>query len=316
MKLGVFGLGRTGRFRLEQLRLYDEVEAVIGCDPEPEARERSRELVGVTTGNHDDVWSVPGLDAVLIASPVDRQFALMRAALERGLNVAIESPLAIPTNWEALSAADRVLVLDYPGDDDELTLAQNLVHSDRLGDVRTVRYITRELRLPDDRRAASTSSAETGRGVLGRFAPAFFARLHMLIAAPDNVYGRVFRDAAGNETGFAAHFADRSGRTANIEVRMDSLIGERSGWVIEGDLATLFRKRLYSRLPDGEILEQPAGSDSDDEAHSADRWWRRLDDRESCRRSMQAAIWAASAVAAVRESDRTGAAVRITGRAD
>lgn len=315
MKLGVFGLGQMGRFRLEQLRLYDEVAAVIGCDPEPEARERSRELVGVTTGNLDEVWSVPGLDAVLIASPVDRQFALMRAALERGLNVAIESPLAIPTNWEALSAADRVLVLDYPGDDDELALAQSLVGSNQLGDVRTVRYVTRELRLPDEREAASTSSTETGQGMLGRFAPALFARLHTLIAVPDSVFGRVLRDAAGHETGFTAHFADRSGRTANIEVRMDSLIGERSGWVVEGDLATLFRKRLYSRLPDGEILDQPARSDSDN-AHSADRWWRRLADREACRRSMTAAVWAASAVAAVRESDRTGAPAAITARAD
>lgn len=316
MNLGVFGLGRMGRFRLEQLRLYDEVAAVIGCDPEPKLREQSRELVSRTTPVPEDVWTVPGLDAVLFASPVDRQFELIRAALERGLNVAIESPLAFPPNWEALSSADRVLVLDSPRDDDELALAQSLVGSNRLGDVRTVRYVSRELRLPDEREAASTGSTESGRGVLERFAPALFARLHTLIAVPDSVFGRVFRDAAGNETGFAAHFADRSGRTANIEVRMDSLIGERSGWVIEGDLATLFRKRLYSRLPDGEILDQPARSDSDDDAHSSDRWWRRLADREACRRSMAAAVWAASAMAAVRESDRTGAAVAITGRAD
>lgn len=83
MKLGVIGLGRMGRFRLEQLRLYDEVAAIIGCDPDPRARDQSREMVGCTTAVLHDVWTVPGLDAVLIASSVDSLSELIRAALQR-----------------------------------------------------------------------------------------------------------------------------------------------------------------------------------------------------------------------------------------
>lgn len=316
MKLGVIGLGRMGRFRLEQLRLFDEAEAVIGCDPDAAARMKSRELVARTTSVIDDVWSAPGLNAVLIASPPDSQISLIRAATERGLRVAIEMPLAISTDLQELSAADRVLVLHDPESDTELTLAQHLVDSMSLGNVRNVRYVSRELRLPEPHELAPNGSVGTDRGVLERFAPSLFARLFTLIATPESVFGRVFRDASGHETGFAAFFADRAGRTASIEFRIDSLIGERSGWVIEGTLTTLSRKRLYSRMPDGEILDQPAGLDSDHDAHSADRWWRRLNDRESCRRSMMSAVWAASAVAAVRESDRTGAAVTIAGLAD
>lgn len=316
MKLGVIGLGRMGRFRLEQLRLFDEAEAVIGCDPDAAARERSRELVGRTTSVIDDVWSTPGLDAVLIASPPDSQISLIRAATERGLRVAVEMPLAISADLQELSASDHVLVLHDPESDTELTLARHLVDSMSLGDVRNVRYVSREIRLLETHGLTPNGSVRTDRGVLERFAPSLFARLVSLIVTPESVFGRVFRDISGIETGFAAFFADRSGRTASIEFRIDSLIGERSGWVIEGSLATLSRKRLYSRLPDGEILDQPAGLNSDHEAHSTDHWWRRLDDRESCRRSMMSAIWAASAVAAVRKSDRTGAAVTIAGRAD
>lgn len=316
MKLGVIGLGRMGRFRLEQLRLFDEAEAVIGCDPDAAARERSRELVSRTTSVIDDVWSAPGLDAVLIASSPDSQISLIRAATERGLRVAVEMPLAISADLQELSTAEHVLVLHDPESDTDWALAQHLVDSMSLGDVRNVRYVSRELRLPESHGVSLNRSVRMEHGILERFAPSLFARLFRLIATPESVFGRVFRDASGIETGFAAFFADRAGRTASLELRIDSLIGERSGWVIEGTLTTLSRKRLYSRLPDGEILDQPAGLDSDHDAHSADLWWRRLNDRESCRRSMMSAIWAATAVVAVRESDRTGTAVTIAGRAD
>lgn len=89
--------------------------------------------------------------------------------------MAVEAPLAISTDLEAFSTANRVLVLDHTGDDRELPLAQKLVGSNRLGDVRAVRFVTRELGLPVERETASTRPAEPDRGVLQRFAPALFA---------------------------------------------------------------------------------------------------------------------------------------------
>lgn len=313
MKLGVIGLGRMGRFRLEQLRLCDDVAAVIGCDPRPTARELSRELVDRTTAELEDVWSTPGLDAVLVAAPHARHIEIIRNVLERGLGVAVELPLAAATtDLAGLTPDDRVLVLDSTGDDVELLLARELVDFGRLGDVRSVRYVTREFRLPDRPEQVSTDS-DDAEDLLEVFAEPIFTRLHNLIAPPESVFGRLFRDVAGRATGFVALFSDRAGRTVHIEVRTDSLVGERSGWILEGAVATFCRKRVYSRMSDGEIIDQPVRGDSEVEIYPGDRWWRRLHDREACRRSFRAATWAVAAVAAVRESDRTGSTVTIPG---
>lgn len=312
MKLGVIGLGRMGRFRLEQLRLCDGVAAVIGCDPDPQRRELSQELVDRTTADLNEVWSTPGLDAVLITALPGRPFGLVREALGRGLGVAVELPLAAaPTDLASLSPDDHMLVLDRFGVDEELLLARELVASGRLGDVRSVRFVTREFRLPDRPEPISMES-DAAADLLETFGEPIFTRLHGLIAPPEHAIGRLLRDAAGRVTGFFALLSDQAGRTAQIEVRTNSLVGERSGWTIEGSDATLCRSRLYSQMPDGEIVDQPLRVDGDREGWCGNRWWQQLHDREACRRSIQAAAWAVAAVAAVRESDQTGATTPIS----
>lgn len=311
MKLGVIGLGLQSRFRLEQVRLFDEIAAVIGFDPDPHFRTLSRELVRQTTARLDEVWSVPGLDAVLIGIAGSAGAAAVATAFQHGLRVILASPALLPAGmWPLTTAADGVLVLDGADEDLEHQFARGVLESGRLGTVRSVRYVTRGLRLPGHEQFPDAETAAF-QDVLGRFAPALFARLMTLIGPLDRVMGQLVHDAAGTATGFVVCFSDAAGRTAQVDVQWDSLAGERTGWIVEGSLATLARKRFYSRMPDGEVVDQPAGPGAEEDLVGNQRWWHKLADREACRSSLTAAAWAVSAVAAVRESDRTGIRVSL-----
>ncbi len=118
-RLGFLGVGWIGRDRLEAVRAAGLAEAVAIADPDPSARAAVRERVPklATCGSLDELLE-HDLDGVVIATPSAQHAEQTIRALERGLAVFCQKPLA-PTAAstrkivETARAADRLLGVDF-----------------------------------------------------------------------------------------------------------------------------------------------------------------------------------------------------------
>jgi predicted dehydrogenase len=113
LRVGLAGLGSMGRNHLRVLRARPGCRLVAVADPVPE-------VLAAATSNDDGPdaqgFSEPlamiaeaDLDAVVLAAPTTSHLALALAAIERGLAVLIEKPLAasVDEGLEILAAARR-----------------------------------------------------------------------------------------------------------------------------------------------------------------------------------------------------------------
>jgi predicted dehydrogenase len=99
VRLGIIGVGNRGREHMRTIKSGDFACDVVGiCDVVPEHAGKALELgVGkpeVYT-NYRDLLAVSGLDAVVVATPNFLHKEMVVAALERGLDVLCEKPMAL-----------------------------------------------------------------------------------------------------------------------------------------------------------------------------------------------------------------------------
>jgi myo-inositol 2-dehydrogenase / D-chiro-inositol 1-dehydrogenase len=99
VRLALVGLGRMGRVHAEVLAAVDEVDVVAIADVVPAAVEATRPLMpgAVAYTDIDAALDHPGLDGVVIVTPTVHHPANVSAALDRGLHVLCEKPLALDT---------------------------------------------------------------------------------------------------------------------------------------------------------------------------------------------------------------------------
>lgn len=134
IRVGLIGYGVAGRYFHAPL-----IEAVPGLDLVAIAT--SREVVGgAQRVDIDDLWGL-GLDLVVVATPNATHVPLTTAALDAGVNVVVDKPLAVSSSEaraliERAEAAGRLLTVfqNRRWDGDYLTLT-DLVGSGALGRV-------------------------------------------------------------------------------------------------------------------------------------------------------------------------------------
>jgi predicted dehydrogenase len=102
LRIGLAGLGSMGRNHLRVIASRPNVRLAAVADPVPDA------LAAATSGTGAEGFAEPlamianaQLDALVIAAPTTVHLPLARAAIERGIAVLVEKPLA-PTVDEAL----------------------------------------------------------------------------------------------------------------------------------------------------------------------------------------------------------------------
>jgi len=141
LRIGQAGLGEWGR---NLARNFDDLSDLAWiCDPADGKREEfeARHPQARWAATFDEMLADPGLDAVVIATPVPTHYELAKLALEAGKHVFVEKPPAM-TGFEidelvALAEEhDRVLMpghllLYHPG----VQKLKELVDSGALGDV-------------------------------------------------------------------------------------------------------------------------------------------------------------------------------------
>jgi len=95
LRLGLAGLGSMGRNHLRVISNHSETALAAIADPDPAALEAAVAQTGAK-GFDDPLAMIAGaeIDGVVIAAPTTFHVALALAAIERGLSVLVEKPLA------------------------------------------------------------------------------------------------------------------------------------------------------------------------------------------------------------------------------
>jgi predicted dehydrogenase len=143
LNVAVVGLGYWGPNLARNFASQPEAELRWLCDGRPEMLERlAAGYPGVrTTSELDDLLADPGLDAVVLATPVPTHAPLAVRVLEAGKHCFVEKPLAqsvadAQQAVEAARASGKVLMVDHlleyhPG----LSKLKEIADSGELGDI-------------------------------------------------------------------------------------------------------------------------------------------------------------------------------------
>lgn len=107
LRAGVAGLGHLGTLHARAWQRIEGVELAGGYDPDPEARARAEEALGIRV--HDSLAALlAGLDVLSIAAPTPAHHDTAKAALSRGIATLVEKPMAAtPAEGEGILSLAR-----------------------------------------------------------------------------------------------------------------------------------------------------------------------------------------------------------------
>ena len=118
--IGVIGYGYWGPNLVRNFAECQGAAVRMVCDLRPAQLEKvQRRYPGVrVTTNPADVWNDPEVDAVVVATPVDKHFELAMASLRAGKHVLVEKPITSTSEQasrliEEAAARRLVLMVDH-----------------------------------------------------------------------------------------------------------------------------------------------------------------------------------------------------------
>ncbi|MFJ3335077.1 Gfo/Idh/MocA family oxidoreductase [Streptomyces sp. NPDC086766] len=94
MRIGILGLGRIGAFHAETLSGLDAVESLVVADPLAGAAKAAAERFGAEVADSPEAVLAAGVDGIVVAAATDAHPALIVAAVEAGVPVFCEKPVA------------------------------------------------------------------------------------------------------------------------------------------------------------------------------------------------------------------------------
>ncbi|MFD9112244.1 Gfo/Idh/MocA family protein [Streptomyces bottropensis] len=94
MRIGILGLGRIGAFHAGTLAGLDVVEQLVVSDPLAAAATSAAEKYGATVADSPEAVFASGIDGVVVTAATDAHPGLILAAVEAGIPVFCEKPVA------------------------------------------------------------------------------------------------------------------------------------------------------------------------------------------------------------------------------
>lgn len=121
LKLGILGAGRWGSHLIRNFGAAARAEVIAIADPQADCLQRSQGLLAeqpLLLGDWRSLLATPGLEALVVATPAQSHYAVIEAALQRGLHVLAEKPLCLSSaECDALcrlaQQQQRQLVVDH-----------------------------------------------------------------------------------------------------------------------------------------------------------------------------------------------------------
>ena len=148
MRLGLIGLGRIGAFHAQTLTDLPVVDSLVVTDAVPALTAELAARLGAEPADTPAALLAAGVDGVVVAAATDAHPTLILAAVEAGLPVFCEKPVA-RTMAEGLEVRPRVEAAGVPVHigyqrrfDAAFQAARSAVASGELGWLHTVRAIT------------------------------------------------------------------------------------------------------------------------------------------------------------------------------
>ena len=148
MRLGLIGLGRIGAFHARTLSELAVVDSLVVTDAVPETTARVAAEVGAEVADSPAKLLAAGVDGVLIAAATNAHPELLLAAVDAGLPVFCEKPIAGDINdavelTRRIAGRDERVQIGYPRRFDAgYAAARAAVASGELGWLHTVRATT------------------------------------------------------------------------------------------------------------------------------------------------------------------------------
>lgn len=147
MRLGLIGLGRIGAFHARTLTELDAVDSLVVTDAVPAVTASVAEATGAEPAESPEKL-LAGVDGVLIAAATNAHPALLAAAVDAGLPVFCEKPIAgniaeAQALAERIAGRDERVQIGYPRRFDAgYAAARAAVASGELGWLHTIRATT------------------------------------------------------------------------------------------------------------------------------------------------------------------------------
>lgn len=96
VRVGILGCGGIARYHANHLAKMDDVEIVATCDIIPERAQELAQRFGATPYTcHRNMYEKEKLDAVFICIPPDQHTDTETLAVERGIHIFVEKPMAL-----------------------------------------------------------------------------------------------------------------------------------------------------------------------------------------------------------------------------
>ncbi|GGQ41214.1 Gfo/Idh/MocA family oxidoreductase [Streptomyces mutabilis] len=148
MRIGILGLGRIGVFHAETLASLDAVDSLVVADPFANAARSAAERFGAEIADSPEAVLAAGVDGVVVAAATDAHPSLILAAVEAGVPVFCEKPVA-RTMAEGVEVLKAIAGSDVPVQigfnrrfDAAFVAARAAVRRGELGKLHTVRSTT------------------------------------------------------------------------------------------------------------------------------------------------------------------------------
>ncbi|MPY34312.1 dehydrogenase [Streptomyces adustus] len=148
MRIGILGLGRIGAFHAETLSALDAVQSLVVADPFAQAAKAAGERFGAEVADSPEELLAAGVDGVVVAAATDAHPALILAAVDAGVPVFCEKPVA-RTMREGVEVMKAVRGRGVPVQigfnrrfDAGFVAARAAVRSGELGRLHTIRSTT------------------------------------------------------------------------------------------------------------------------------------------------------------------------------
>ncbi|MER5769534.1 Gfo/Idh/MocA family oxidoreductase [Streptomyces sp. NPDC001985] len=239
-RIGIIGLGVISKFYVSAFDSLPGLELAAVCDLRPDALAEFEGRVPCYT-DHRALLAGAELDAVVVNVPNDVHAEVCGAALEAGVAVCVEKPLATTAeDGRALVRTSRergvLLFTSFHRryNDNVLALLERVPAHTPVESL-TVRYLERiEEHAGSDR--WYLDPARCGGGCVADNGPNAFDTVRQIIGDVEVVAAKVVRDADGVDRQATVDLRARNGATARVEL----------DWSYEGE-----RKDVDARLSDG-----------------------------------------------------------------